>query len=107
MSSTPLLRSFTCPVCGKLAMAGRRGPLPRRCAACRRYRVLPERAAGRTTCSTCGTEITVPGRRGRLPTLCPGCRRESKNSGRRHYADLTPYTADELAELVSKGFWRR
>lgn len=107
MTSTPLLRSFTCPVCRKLAMAGRRGPLPRRCGPCRRRPVLPARAAGRTTCSTCGAEIPVRGRRGRLPTLCHPCRRENKNSGRRLYADFTPYTADELAALVSEGFWSR
>ena len=107
MTSTRLLRSFTCPVCGKPAPVGRRGPLPRRCAPCRRRPVLPARAAGRTTCATCGAQIPVPGRRGRLPTLCPACRRESKNSGRRLYADMTPYTADELAALIAKGFWSR
>ena len=104
MSSTPLLRSFTCPVCGKLAMAGRRGPVPRRCAPCRRRPVLRARAAGQTTCSTCGAEIPVRGRRGRLPTLCRYCRRERKNGGRRLYVDMTPYTADELGDLA-RSIW--
>lgn len=105
MTSTPLLRSFLCPACGKLALAGRRGPLPRRCAPCRRRPVLPARAAGLTTCSTCGAEVTVHGRRGRLPTLCPRCRRENKAAGRRLYADLTPYTPEELGDLA-RGIWQ-
>lgn len=107
MSSTPLLRSLLCPACGKRTLAGRRGPLPRRCAPCRRRPVLTARAAGRTNCSTCGAEIAVPGRRGRLPTVCPPCRRESKNAGRRLYADMTPYTPDQWADLLSKGVWTR
>jgi len=100
MISIPLLRPFTCPVCGKLAFAGRRGPLPRRCAPCRRRPVLPERASGRTTCSSCAVAIAVAGRRGRLPSLCRGCRRENKNAAQRRYADLTPYTAEELGEIA-------
>jgi len=102
MASTSRLRSFTCPVCGHAAPVGRRGPLPRACTPCRRRPVVPARAAGRTTCSTCGAELPVRGRRGRVPTRCPRCRRASKNAGRRLYVDLTPYTAEELGALARR-----
>lgn len=45
------------------------------------------------------------------PGCCPECLRFYEGddcSLHRAAADLlTPYTADELAALVSKGFWRR
>ena len=50
-----------CVVCARTLFVGRRGPLPRRCPACRRRPVFPERAAGRTPCATCGQ-----------PTACAG-----------------------------------
>lgn len=86
MISTPSPRAIVCPGCRKLILAGRRGPLPTRCAQCRGYKVLPERAAGRTTCSTCGTDLPIVGRRGRVPRFCRSCWRERRRraeAGRR------------------------
>ena len=78
MTSTPRLRSIICPGCGRLTVAGRCGPLPTRCAQCRRYRILPARAAGRTNCSMCSAELPVVGRRGRLPLFCRPCWRKRR-----------------------------
>jgi hypothetical protein len=71
----PADRACACSACGAAIVAGRRGPLPTRCARCRRA-VLPGRVAGRVACSLCARGIRV-GRRGPLPTRCSACRRPS------------------------------
>ena len=104
-------RAIICPDCGKFTLVGSRGPMPERCQQCRAWRrrpVLPQRVAGKTTCSTCGAEVPVLGRRGRLPKYCPPCRREAGNARRRVYADLDHYySVDELAELLSRASWQQ
>jgi hypothetical protein len=80
-------RAIICPDCGKYVLAGSRGPLPTRCRQCRAWRrrpILPERLAGKTTCSRCGATVPVTGRRGRLPQFCRVCRGESANAKRRN-----------------------
>jgi len=80
-------RAIICPDCGKYVLAGSRGPLPTRCRQCRARRrrpILPERLAGKTTCSRCGATVPVTGRRGRLPQFCRACRGEAANEKRRN-----------------------
>ena len=82
MTVLPASRQTTCPGCGAVLRAGRRGPLPRRCPGCRRRLVLPERVAGQTRCLDCGRPVRVHGHRGRLPARCGDCARARARSRR-------------------------
>lgn len=111
MSNVPPARAISCPTCGRLTLAGARGPLPKRCADCRRWPVRPERVAGQTTCSGCHGHLRVLGRRGRIPTVCPPCRgrRRAAANARRRLIPMTDrrYTPEELADFALRATWRR
>jgi len=79
-------RSARCSTCGTAVTVGQRGPLPRRCAPCRRRPVLPERTGVRVSCVACGGAVSIRGRRGRLPRWCDACdrtRRVARERARR------------------------
>lgn len=67
----------------------------------RRRPVLPERLAGKTTCSICGAEVPVLGRRGQLHRFCRPCRGEAANAKRRGGPPITGLiTAEDWAPYL-------